>query len=107
MAWLVLHILYVLLGTWMTHRTLLKGIGGQWLLHDVAIPFLATAGIGVLAWKTVQEAALPIYARLAVGGLFALLALVICILLSPGLSTQLSTRLLRKKANVAGQAADP
>lgn len=38
-AWLALHALYVVLGTWLTHRRFLKGLGGKWLLQDVGIPF--------------------------------------------------------------------
>lgn len=36
-AWLVLHVLYLLFGTWMTHRRLLRGRGGRWLLRDVGL----------------------------------------------------------------------
>src|SRR5258708_10547480 len=38
-AWLVLHILYVMIGTWITHRHLLIGLGRTWLFQDVGIPF--------------------------------------------------------------------
>ena len=47
-AWLVLHVFYVLLGTWLTHRRLLKGIGAIWLLKDVGIPLLISIAAGLL-----------------------------------------------------------
>jgi len=41
-AWLTLNGMYLILGTWLTHRHLLKGIGLNWLLHDVCYPFIAS-----------------------------------------------------------------
>lgn len=35
-AWALTNVLYVLLGAWLTHRVLLKGIGAKWLFGDVA-----------------------------------------------------------------------
>jgi O-antigen/teichoic acid export membrane protein len=46
LAWLVLHIGNVLVGTWLTHRKLLKEIGVQWLMFDVVRP-LVIAGFVV------------------------------------------------------------
>jgi len=41
-AWFVLNLLYVFFGTWITHRTLLRGEGLRWLLHDVGVPLLSS-----------------------------------------------------------------
>ena len=35
-AWAILNCLYLFIGTWLTHRSLLKGIGARWLVYDVA-----------------------------------------------------------------------
>ena len=43
-AWLVMNGLYLLWGTWLTHRHLLKGQGAEWILNSVALPM----GISVL-----------------------------------------------------------
>lgn len=43
-AWLVLNIIYLPFGTWLTHRYLLKGLGMKWLLEDVGLP-LALSGL--------------------------------------------------------------
>lgn len=56
-AWLTLHCLYLLLGTWVTHRHLFRGLGGAWLARDVGLPLLLTLLVGVLArWAGVQDA---------------------------------------------------
>ncbi|ABE45889.1 oligosaccharide flippase family protein [Polaromonas sp. JS666] len=56
MAWLVLHVSYLLLGTWMTHRHLLKGTGTQWLFHDVGIPFALSVLAGLTGHYAVSDA---------------------------------------------------
>lgn len=48
-AWLSLHVFYLLFGTWMTHRRLLPGRGGRWLLHDVGVPLAASLVVAVAA----------------------------------------------------------
>ena len=48
-AWLVLHVFYLLFGTWMTHRRLLLGRGGRWLLRDVGLPLAASLTVVVVA----------------------------------------------------------
>lgn len=46
-AWLVLHLLYVMLGTWLTHKHILRGLALKWLKRDV-LPFLSIAvGFGL------------------------------------------------------------
>ena len=37
-AWLVINAAYLLVGSWLTHRRLLVGIGARWLLADVGLP---------------------------------------------------------------------
>ena len=49
MAWASLNFVYLLVGTWLTHRHLLRDLGWSWLLFDVAAPAaLATATIWTL-----------------------------------------------------------
>ncbi|UUZ71763.1 oligosaccharide flippase family protein [Polaromonas sp. P1(28)-8] len=54
MAWLVLHVLYLLLGTWMTHRRLLKGVGVRWLFHDVGVPLVLSVLAGLTEYYLVN-----------------------------------------------------
>lgn len=53
-AWLVLHALYILLGTWLTHRKLLKGIGLKWFFYDVATPFCLSVCVGLIGFYFMQ-----------------------------------------------------
>jgi O-antigen/teichoic acid export membrane protein len=41
-AWAAVNCTYLFVGTWLTHRTLLKGIGARWLFGDVAFPMVVT-----------------------------------------------------------------
>src|SRR5262249_11860227 len=41
MAWFGLHTTYLVVGTILTHRMLLRGLAARWLSTDVAIPLLA------------------------------------------------------------------
>lgn len=101
MAWLALHTLYLLLGTWMTHRRLLKGIGIKWLLQDVGLPLLVAAVAGLFAHYAIQDAEYPIYIKLLAAGGWAMLTSIICVALSPSLRTLVLMRLGRKRASTA------
>lgn len=48
LAWLALHLLYLGLGTWLTHRRLLPGLAARWLALEVGLPLVASllAGLG-------------------------------------------------------------
>lgn len=48
-AWLSLHVFYLLFGTWMTHRHLLRGYGRRWLFRDVGIPLAASLAVAAIA----------------------------------------------------------
>jgi len=39
-AWAILNGLYVVIGTLITHRFLLRGHGFNWMLHDILVPLL-------------------------------------------------------------------
>lgn len=49
LAWLILHVLYVGIGSWLTHRRLLIGQRKEWLLNDVGIPLLVSLLVGAVA----------------------------------------------------------
>lgn len=48
-AWLLLHVSYLLFGTWMTHRRLLRGRASRWLLCDVGLPLAASLAVAAIA----------------------------------------------------------
>jgi len=83
-TWLVLHVLYLMLGTWITHRHLLKGTGGEWLVKDVGIPLILTALLSFLGYFVLEiaEYSPSPYIRLVLGLGLALSAFSISVALS-------------------------
>jgi O-antigen/teichoic acid export membrane protein len=56
-AWVLQNCIYLLMGSWLTHRKLLKHIGPRWLLLDVGVPLglsLLIAGIVEVALKGLE-----------------------------------------------------
>ncbi|MDD2915771.1 MAG: oligosaccharide flippase family protein [Gallionella sp.] len=93
MAWLVLHVLYVLLGTWLTHRQLLKGIGMTWLLQDVAVPFGLSIMAGLIGFYAIKESGYSLSLKLIYAGM---LALATTVLLFAAMPKALQAALLHK-----------
>lgn len=85
MAWLITEASYVMLGTWLTHRYLLKGLAWEWLLQDVGVPLLLSILTGVIGYLIAPSPAYSIYERLMGGISLAILALAGSLLLSPQL----------------------
>jgi O-antigen/teichoic acid export membrane protein len=85
MAWLALHVLYILLGTWLTHRHLLKGVGRQWLLQDVGIPLILSILMGLIGYFVIKEMELSVYMELICGGVLALATSLLSLWASPQL----------------------
>lgn len=71
-AWLILHLIYMLLGTFLTHRVLLKGLGMKWLLSEVFVPFVIASVAGCGAYFMVIGKGFPIYIELFYASLLAL-----------------------------------
>ena len=46
-AWAILHCTYLILGTWMTHRHLLRGTASKWLFFDVGIPLITSSAVAI------------------------------------------------------------
>lgn len=64
-AWLSLHVFYLLFGTWMTHRLLLRGQAGRWLLRDVGLPLAASLAVAAIAAAAGAGAATSLAGRAA------------------------------------------
>lgn len=73
-AWLVLHVLYVLLGTWLTHRRLLKGVGMKWLLQDVLMPLGISIMVGMIGVYAIHDLGFPSKIKLIYAAALALVA---------------------------------
>lgn len=85
MAWFVSQVLYVLLGTWLTHRRLLKGVGTQWLFQDVGVPLVLSILAGIVGHYVIQGAEYSAYVKLVWGGGLSLIVIVLSLSLSPRL----------------------
>jgi O-antigen/teichoic acid export membrane protein len=84
-AWAILNLLYLFLGTWLTHQELLPGIGWRWLGGDVGVPLFASlilVGGGCLAVRTLD---LPAPAAMLIGLALAGLAFFAIFALTPGM----------------------
>jgi O-antigen/teichoic acid export membrane protein len=92
MAWLLFHVLYVLLGTWLTHRHLLKGVGMIWLMQDVGIPLALSFLAGLTGYYLIQNAEYSSYMKLISGSGLALTAVLFSVAVLP---THMRTILLQ------------
>lgn len=63
MAWMIAEVVYVLLGPWLTHRYILKGLGSKWFLQDVCLPLVSTVLIGVLGHRAILAGNFSHYER--------------------------------------------
>jgi hypothetical protein len=92
LAWMLLNTGYLLFGTWLTHRHLLKGVGLGWLVHDVLVPIVISAAIIVIGWE-VGHVQGSVWANVLLSAGLAVVAIIVnaTVLFRP-----LSTRLLRQ-----------
>lgn len=97
LAWLVLHTTYVLLGTWLTHRHLLKGIGLKWLRQDVGIPLILTLIIGVLGYVAIHDRDISALTMLVFGSLMALATMMLSVVTSKRLRSAVCALFKREK----------
>ena len=85
-AWAILNLLYLFLGTWLTHKKLLPGLAGRWLRGDVGVPLFVSVvivGGGSLALRLLD---LPAFAAMAIGLVLAGLAFFAIFALTPGMA---------------------
>jgi len=53
LAWATLNLMYIVFGTWITHRHVLKGVGGEWLRRSVIAPLVLSLVTGSIGWKLI------------------------------------------------------
>lgn len=86
LAWLILHSMYLLLGSWLTHRKLLQGQGGGWLLREVCTPLLCAVSFGLVAYQLSLGNGYSVWWQLLGGAALALVAMIVSMLTAPRLS---------------------
>lgn len=92
-AWLILHLCYVVLGTWLTHRCILPGEGRRWLARGIAPPLAISVAFGFAA-AAIMPAVSSDLVRVMIGGCGTLGAVATSVLLLP------EGRLLVRRATV-------
>ena len=63
-AWLISQVMYVMLGPWLTHRYILKGLGPKWLFHDVGMPLALSILIGAVGHYAIQAGGHSAYEKI-------------------------------------------
>jgi O-antigen/teichoic acid export membrane protein len=76
-AWLTLHILYLLLGTVLTHRHLLRELRWTWIVRDVIVPAILSLIVLAIARGITENLGLPW--SLCVGAVAIVLATATCV----------------------------
>lgn len=82
MAWLISEIVYVILGPWLTHRYLLKGLASKWVFQDIGIPLAVSIFVGLFGRYTIYESEYPAYFKLFFGGGLAIFTSALLLLIS-------------------------
>lgn len=97
-AWAILEVLYLGLGTFVTHRAIRIGSGARWILRSVATPFLACAAVAVVLHPLIEQAPSASPLKIALVAASVLLAPLLCTLAFPSLRSSLIARLRTRGA---------
>ena len=84
-SWALLNCIYLFIGTWLTHRLLLKGIGGKWLMEDVAIPLGVSLSVAGILEMLTYQLKLPFYSVIPIGIVSVCTSFMVTVLISPRL----------------------
>lgn len=104
-SWAALNSVYLLVGTWLTHRIILRGWGLRWLTRDVLVPLalsiLLVGGLGEL----LRRSSLPPLATLVLATLLVVTCSIGLIVLSPECRRLVAQTLFTRRA--LGVSMDP
>jgi len=97
-GWAILNLIYIFLGTYLTHRTLLIELGNKWLISDVAYPLCMAILIAGIGGKLAQIGDHSHYANLLIGSGLALLATILTLACTPKFKSSVAraVNLMRK-----------
>lgn len=82
-AWAILNGIYLLVGTFLTHRKLLKGIGLNWLIADVGFPLVMSLLVVVGLGEQVKKQEFTNVGNLIFASVLSLLSFVLIMACSP------------------------
>ncbi|MDZ4101094.1 MAG: oligosaccharide flippase family protein [Hydrogenophaga sp.] len=82
MAWVIAEVAYVILGPWLTHRYILKGLAFKWIFRDVGLPLALAILLVVAGQQAILAGEFAPHARVAWAALLALVAAAIGVMAS-------------------------
>jgi O-antigen/teichoic acid export membrane protein len=85
-AWALLNMLYFFVGTWITHRILLRGEGLSWMVGDVGLPLVVAVAIAGAGGCLVRSMDMSVYGRLLLGGLLVGVTTIVVVAMSRDLA---------------------
>jgi O-antigen/teichoic acid export membrane protein len=101
LAWLLQQIGYLLLGTWLTHRYMLRNLGVKWLSQDIGIPAGITLVIGFANHYFLSDLTTNPYLTLLLAVFSAGIVVLLSLVASPQLVTQVLASLRQtEKADI-------
>lgn len=90
LAWVLLHSLYLPLGSFLTHRKLLIGEREKWLTMDIGVPLIITTVVGFLGSFTVLNIPHAPVLRILVAIVLLGFSFLLCAVFSPYLAPRVS-----------------
>lgn len=106
LAWLILHFMYVLLSTFLTHRYVWRGAGVNWLMRCIGVPIAVSLALGFAGYHLLRTHIDGEYSRALAGVALAACASALTIALSPALRGDVimvvRTEIMGKRRHVAG-----
>jgi O-antigen/teichoic acid export membrane protein len=82
-AGMIVQIIYLFLGCWLTHRSLLQGTGMRWLIADVGIPLTIALAVGIFMHNVTSVGAGDVRAALLSTVVAGPVAVLLTLLASP------------------------
>lgn len=82
-AGMIIQVIYLFLGCWLTHRSLLRGTGMRWLVADVGIPLTIALAVGIYMHNVTSVGAGDVRDALLSAVVAGLVAVLLTLLASP------------------------
>ena len=96
-AWTLMNSVYLLMGSWLTHRMFLKGIGLKWLFWDVGVPLVFSLLVIRFVGERIHNFGQSPIVNLAMAFGLVLISILLTISASPRLVTMLRNVFKNKK----------